>query len=225
MTRVSHETYLHVAGVVYVGLATNLALAAALSPLLIALLVVPDVSSGWPVLTLLAGALGAPALAAAATVFASFSADGTTTVLRTFARAWARSLRRAVPLGLGAAAVLVVLGVDAVVLAGTTWGALTLPLLAVVGLLAVAVAVLAVVGLAERPGARVRDVARPAVWLAVRRWPFTLLSLAVLGLLAAAVASRPALGLGLGAAPLLYVVWANSRWSMRPALGGARIAA
>ncbi|MCI2237298.1 hypothetical protein MO973_03820 [Paenibacillus sp. TRM 82003] len=220
----SHETYLHVAGVVYVALATNLALAAALGPLLAALVVVPDVRAGWPLLTVLAGGLGAPALAAAATVFASFSTDGTTTVLRTFARAWARSLRRAVPLGLGAGAVLVVLGVDAVVLAGTSWGALTLPLLTVVGLLTVAVAVLAAVGLAERPGARVRDLVRPAVWLAIRRWPFTLLSLAVLALLAAAVASRPALGLGLAAAPLLHVVWANSRWSLRPVPARVRIA-
>ncbi|WP_432492524.1 ferredoxin-NADPH reductase [Kineococcus auxinigenes] len=225
MNRVSHETYLHVAGVVYVALATNLALAVVLAPLLVAVLVVPDVTAGWPLLVLLTGALGAPALAAAAAVFSSFSTDGTTAVLRTFARSWARSLRRAVPLGSAAGAVLVVVGVDAVVLAGTTWGALTLPLLAVVALLAVAVAVLAAVQLAERPGARLRDVVRPSVWVAVRRWPFTLFSLAVLALLAAAVASRPALGLGLAAAPLLYVVWANSRWSVRPAPAGARIAA
>ena len=40
--------------------------------------------------------------------------------------------------------------------------------------------------------------------------------------LVARVAARPALGLGLGAAPLLYVVWANSRYALSPALDPAR---
>ena len=49
--------------------------------------------------------------------------------------------------------------------------------------------------------------------------PVTLLSLAVLGLLQTILASRPAIALGLAAAPLLYVVWANSRFTLRAALG------
>ncbi|WP_129337908.1 ferredoxin-NADPH reductase [Cellulomonas endophytica] len=219
MRRIDHETVLHATGLLHVGLATNLALAVALAPLLVLLAMVPDPTLGWPALVLLAGALAAPAFAGVAAVFAAVAADGPTTVLRTFARAWAGGLRRTVPLGLAAGAVLVVVGVDAVALAGTDLGAATLPLLVVVGALAVAVAVLALVALAERPAARVREVLRAAVWLAVRRWPFTLLSLVALLALAAAVATRPALGLGLAASPLLYVVWANSRWTLRPVLG------
>jgi hypothetical protein len=40
----------------------------------------------------------------------------------------------------------------------------------------------------------------------------------VLLLLIQIVADRPAIGLGLVASPLLYAVWANSRFSLRPAL-------
>lgn len=213
------ETWTRLSGTLYVGLATNVALTVVLAPLLVLLVVVPDLTTGWPLPVLLAGALGAPALTAAAATSGAHAATGSTAALRTFAAAWRRSLRRAVPLGLGTGAVLVVVGADAVVLAGTVVGALSLPLLGVVGALAVAVTVLAGVALAERPDARLRDVVRPAVWLGVRRWPSTLLSLAVLALLVAAVLTRPALGLGLAASPLLHVVWTDSRWALRAVLG------
>jgi len=77
---------------------------------------------------------------------------------------------------------------------------------------------LALVVLAERPGARVRDAGRVSVYLAVRHWYLTLPSLAVLAVLEALLATRPAIALGLAAAPLLYVVWANSRFTLRSAL-------
>jgi len=72
--------------------------------------------------------------------------------------------------------------------------------------------------LAERPTARLRDAGRASVYLAVRRWYFTGVSLVVLVLLVQVVAQKPALGLGILATPLLYVVWAGSRYSLRPAL-------
>jgi len=70
----------------------------------------------------------------------------------------------------------------------------------------------------ERPRARVRDLLRAALYLAARRWYLTVVSLLVLGLLCTLIAARPALGLGLAAAPLLYVVWANSRYALLPVL-------
>jgi hypothetical protein len=76
--------------------------------------------------------------------------------------------------------------------------------------------------LAERPAVRLRDALRASLYLAVRRWYLTALSLVVLVLLVQVVATRPAIGLGLVASPLLYVVWANSRFSLRPALDPAQ---
>ena len=75
---------------------------------------------------------------------------------------------------------------------------------------------------AERPAVRLRDALRASLYLAVRRWYLTALSLVVLVLLVQVVATRPAIGLGLVASPLLYVVWANSRFSLRPALDPAQ---
>ena len=84
-----------------------------------------------------------------------------------------------------------------------------------------AASLLALVVIAERPRARLRDALRVCLYLAVRYWYLTLLSMAVLALLQSLLASRPAIALGLAAAPLLYVVWANSRFALRSALGPA----
>ena len=75
------------------------------------------------------------------------------------------------------------------------------------------------------PNARPRGCATRcarALYLAVRRWYFTGVSLVVLVLLAQVIAVRPAIGLGLVATPLLYMVWAGSRYSLRPALDPRR---
>ena len=100
--------------------------------------------------------------------------------------------------------------------------AVAVPVLVTLAVLVVSTATLALVGVVERPRARVRDLLRAGLYLAVRRWYLTAVSLFVLGLLVALVAARPAVGLGLAAAPLLYVVWANSRYALSPALDAAR---
>lgn len=215
-----HDTYNQVFAAAYVALMTNLLLLVACLPFVVGL-VATDPARSWPLLALMAPPC-APALAAAFTVFASFSAEGSTGVVRTFAKAWRASLRSALAIGALATAGLVVLGVDARVVWPNRLGALAIPVIATLTILLLATATLALVAVAERPGARVRDLLRAALYLAVRRWYLTVVSLLVLGLLFALVAARPALGLGLAAAPLLYVVWANSRYTLRPALDPAR---
>jgi uncharacterized membrane protein YesL len=217
---VSHDTYNQVFATVYVALMTNLLLVVACLPFVVGL-VATDPTRSWPLLALVTPPCAA-ALAAAFAVFARFSAEGSTAVVRTFATAWRASLRRALSIGALATAGLIVLGVDARVVWPNRLGALAIPVIATLAVLVVATATLALVGVAERPGARVRDLLGAALYLAVRRWYLTVVSLLVLGLLVALVAARPALGLGLAAAPLLYVVWANSRYALRPALDPAR---
>ncbi len=212
----SHETYATVFSVAYLGLVTNALLALGLAPLL-AVLLTSDPASSWPLLAVLLP-LAAPALTAAFAVFSAYSADATIGVVRTFVRSWRASFRRAAAIGALAAAALVVLGVDAQGAGTRPAAAWAVPVLAVVALLVVATAVLALVALAEVPQARLRTVLRAALYLAARRWYLTVVSLAVLGLLGALLAAKPALAIGLATAPLLYVVWANSRYSLRPAL-------
>lgn len=214
--RSRHNTLSAVFDGVYVALVVNLLLVAGCLPL-VALAFTTDASRSWP-LYALAAPLCAPGLCGVFAVMSAYSAGDTGGVLRTFGRAWRATARPAMLWAAAATAVLVVLGVDAYAAWGHRAGALTLPILAMLTLLAVATALLGLVTIAERPAARLRDVARACVYLAVRRWYLTAASLLVLALLAQLFVTRPALALGLAAAPLLYVVWANSRFSLRPAL-------
>lgn len=219
VVRAPYEMYTQVFGTVYVALMTNLLLVVACLPFVVGLVATDPVRS-WPLLALVAP-LCAPAVAAAFAVFGAFSADGTTTVVRTFGGAWRRHLGRSLRIGALATGALVVLGVDVRAVSQNRWGAVAIPVFLTIAVLVVATATLGLAGAVARPEAPVRALLRAALYLAVRRWYLTAVSLLVLGLLASLVAARPALGLGLAVAPLLYVVWANSRFTLRPAIEAA----
>jgi uncharacterized membrane protein YesL len=219
--RISHDTLSTVLGAVHLGLLTNLLLVLATAPFTV-LLLGTDLARSWPLLVLIAPT-SVPALVAAGAVFADQGADG---VWRGFWRAWRRALRRGLLLGVLVTGALALVVLDVRFLMGRTAGAVLIPVLAVLGLLVAATAVHAVVALAEVPDAGLRTLLTWSGYLAVRRWYLTAVSLTVLGLLALFVLSRPALGLGVAAAPLLYAVWANCRYALRPALdrGGPAVA-
>jgi uncharacterized membrane protein YesL len=214
--RIRPDTIATAFDLAYLTLATNLLLALAASPVL-AVALTTDTGRSWPLLAL-AAPFATPGLCAAFAVFAAYGADRSTAVAATFARAWRSSFRPAAAVGALAAAALVVLGVDARAAWGRPAGAVAIPVLATLAVLVVATALHAVSALAARPSARVRDVLRAAVYLAVRHGPLSLLSIAVLVLLLTLFAARPALAVGLAAAPLLYVVWANTRYALRSVL-------
>ncbi len=215
--RIKHETLGAVFDLVYVALMTNLLLVVGCLPL-VAGLVTTDPARSWPLLALVAPPC-TPGVCAAFAVLSAFSGEGGNAVARTFVAAWRASLRRATALGALATAALVVLGVDARAAWGHPIGAAAIPVLVTAMLLVTATSLLALVVIAERPTVRLRDALRACLYLALRRWYLTAFSLAVLALLEALVASRPAIAFGLAAAPLLYVVWANSRFTLREALG------
>ncbi|WP_324851272.1 hypothetical protein [Actinocrinis sp.] len=215
--RIKHETLGTVFDLVYVALMTNLLLVVSCLPL-VAGLVATDPARSWPLLALVAP-LCAPGVCAAFAVLSAFSSTGNNAVARTFVAAWRASLRRAAALGALATAALVVLGVDARAAWGHAVGAAAIPMLITAMVLITATSLLALVVIAERPAVRLRDALRACLYLSLRRWYLTAFSLAVLALLEALAASRPAIAFGLAAAPLLYVVWANSRFTLREALG------
>lgn len=214
--RVSHEIYDKVFGALYLAMVGNLLVAVGCAPVLVVLFATNPART-WPLLVVMAPAC-VPALVAAFAMFAQFSEEGPTALARTFVLAWLRSFRRSVVLGAAGCLATAVLSVD-VTWAGRSHAfALAIPLLLVLDVLVVATTLLACVGLAERPDARVRDIARPAVYLAVRRWYLTVPSVLVVGLLLSVVAARPIIGLGFAVAPMLYAVWANSRFTLQPIL-------
>lgn len=210
------ETYEAIFGGVYAALAANILLMVGCSPLVAGLLAT-DPARSWPLLALVAP-LCAPAVVGVFAIMAGFSQDRAATPVRTFVRAWRAALRRSLAIGAMASGALVVLGVDIAWAWGRPAGAVVIPILAVLIVLAVCATMLSLVVLAERPAVRLRDALRASLYLAVRRWYLSAVSLVVLLLLMQVVATRPAIGLGLVTSPLLYVVWANSRFSLRPAL-------
>ncbi|MEV7972607.1 ferredoxin-NADPH reductase [Cellulomonas sp. NPDC089187] len=214
----SHELYELLFGTVYVGLMTNLLLVIAVLPA-VALLLFSDIAGTWPLLVL-ASPLLAPALTATFAVFADFSDHGSTTAVRTFARAWWRDLRRSLTLGAAVAAVVSIAAVNIRFLMSTSGGAgaMLIPIQAMLALIALATGLMALVGVPELRDLRLRDLLRAALYLAMRRWYLTVGAFVVLGLLGSLVIARPAIALGVAAAPLLFVVWGTLRFALRPLL-------
>jgi len=94
------------------------------------------------------------------------------------------------------------------------WGlvAVALPLAIVLMAVGIATACVAWVGFFSRPDLRRRFVVRGSVYLAVRHPGRSLVTLIALGVVAVAVWVQPIVGLGIVAAPALYVVWADSQY-------------
>jgi hypothetical protein len=213
----SQETYEKVFGMVYVGLMSNVLLAVSCAPLLLALAVVRDPFASWPFFVVLSG-FCAPALAG---VFGCFAALDERVVWRPFVAAYRRAFGRALAVWFAGAAVLVVLGLDAVVVSRTAWGPAVAPFFVTAAVLVVAtvVAVILVAATATAPGSgavRLRHLVWPCLVVVARRWYLALANVVVLGLAVAAVSVQPVAGLLVACAPLLYVVYGNTRAIVAP---------
>ncbi|QAY60251.1 DUF624 domain-containing protein [Microbacterium protaetiae] len=215
MKRISHDALSTTIGAVYLGLMTNLLLAVACAPMLL-LMITTDPVRSWPLLAVAVPLCG-PAVVAAFAAFADHRAGGVT-VVRTFVRAWLRAWRRPVVLGVAATALVVVALVDVKAVSTASFGIVVAPVLLVFVVLAATVALLGFAAFADAPGAPLRRVVKAALYFGVRRWYLTLVSLAVLGTQFAVFTSMPAIGIGLTAAPALYLAWANCRFSLSAVL-------
>ena len=218
MRRVSFEAFHGAFGLVYLMLVTNLLLAASAAPLA-ALALTTDPARSWPLLAA-AAAAAAPGAAAALRAFSEHAAGGAGPV-RAFARGYRDCWRPALAVGAFTAGTLTVLLVDVRTLAAAAAGVLLIPLFGVLSVLALGLGAVGLTVVAEAPSARLRDVLRASAYLAVRRWYLTAASLVAGGGQVALFTQAPAFALGLTAAPVLYVVWANSRYTLRPVLSVA----
>lgn len=216
MRHISHDTYGKIFGVTYLVLGTNALVLVAALPLVV-LLVTTDPMHSW-LLIILGGGLAAPAMTAAFTVF-RLSAAGSATVVRDFASGYRATWPKALVIGGMLSAAVVVLLVDMRVASGGAFATVATPTLSVLLLLTLATGLHAFVVLAERPRAHLRDILRSSMYFALRRWYLALVSLAALGVQTLLFTSAPAVAIGVTASGALYVVWANSRFALRPALG------
>lgn len=201
LARLPYET---VFNTVYAGLKVNLCLVAATLPLLLALAATAEPLAAWPFFTALAVLCG-PAAAGAFGAFAAFG-EGEHRIGRAFWNAYRARFGRALAAAAVAAALVIVLAVDFQLALGGPFGAVTPMLVLLIALAVAATTVLLATGAAWRPSALLS-----CAYLALRGWHLSLVNLAVLGTLASAVVAKPAIGLFLLPAPVLYVVWANTR--------------
>lgn len=215
MRRISHDMYAGVFNVVYLGVITNALLLLTCLPMVV-LLVTTDPMHSWPLLAA-AAPLCAPGIAAAFRVFREQAAGGNAPA-RAFWTGLRATWRKALAIGFLVTAVLLVVVVDLRMVAEATIGMLVGPVLFVLGLLALATTLLALVALAEEPTARLRDIVKAAAVLGTRRWYLTAVSLGALAAQVWLFASMPAIAMGITASAALYLAWANSRYSLRPVL-------
>lgn len=214
--------FLKISGVLYLGLMTNMLVALTSLPLLIVVMTT-NPQRTWPWVALCA-ILAVPALPAAFQVFALYSDEGERAVIRPFFVAWRRNLGRSLAIGAMLVGAVTILAVDIVwvmrhdATSGSQIGALAVPIFAILIVLCLFAGLGALVGLLDRPDAPLFDLLKASLYLMLRRWYLSLVSLAGGGVLIAIFAERPALGVGAVAAPLLYLVWANTRHALKPIL-------
>ncbi|MEU6431742.1 hypothetical protein ABZ860_38075 [Microbispora sp. NPDC046973] len=214
------ETYEKLFSTVYVGLMTNVLLAVTCAPLLAALAIVRDPLASWPFFAALSLPCG-PALAGAFGCFAGLG-EGSTDVLRAFRCSYRRAAPRALLLWAGGAAAVGVLAADVAAVAPTRWGPALVPFFLTVSALVVTVVLALLVLASDASGpVRLRPLVLPCLYLVVRRWYLSVLTIAVLGLVVAAVLLKPMAGVFLACSPLLYVVWATTRFVVAPILSSS----
>lgn len=222
MKRISHSTIATVIGVVYLALITNLLLIASCLPLVV-LLVTTDPALSWPLLAI-AAPFCAPGIAAAFRAFRE-NTDGDLGPIRAFIAGWRATWRKALALGVLVVAVAVVLLVDVRFFSDSPLSVVVVPALGVLTALTGAVALVGLVAISEAPQARLRDVIKAAAYLGLRRWYLTAFSIVAIIVQVALFTTLPAIALGVTAAPILYLAWANSRFTLRPVLDTEEVAA
>jgi uncharacterized membrane protein YesL len=212
------ETFGSIFGFVYTFLAGNFLLAAANAPLLAALALVEDPLAAWPFFLALSVTV-VPSLAGVFSAFRALGDDGTAVKpVAAFLRGYRRSFRRTAPLGLAAAAALMFLFVDLAIVQAMPAAAVLAPLIAVAAAAAACITVTVTAGLVLLPEARLKSLAKAAVYLSVRRWYLSLALLALIAIILGAVLVQPVLGVALAPAPLLFVIWSNTSWAYSTAL-------
>jgi uncharacterized membrane protein YesL len=205
-----------ITGTAYVVLMTNILVGIPVLPIVL-LYVTADLGLSWHALVAVVPLL-APLLTAAFGVLTRFSEDGETTVIRTFVATVKATFRSSLIVGLTATIILFMIVVDIGVVWSSRWGALVIPILAMLTVLVLITALTVLVALAVEPEAKLRLAWKASLALAVRRWYLSAMSLVVLAVFGGFAIMQPAFALGLALTPALYLVWANARFSLRPVL-------
>lgn len=214
-------TFEAVFGYVYTALAINAALIATNLPLAVALLLVPDPLISWPLFLLLSLTL-APSVAGAFAAMRAMRDDGPPRPLAEFWRGYRWAAWRSLVVGVATAAIVGVTLADLTAFAGTIWAPLLGPTLIVVAATSLAIAVVTLAGFALYPQVSARAIVKASIYLAIKRWYFSVMALALVGLSLAAVLVQPVFGAAFVPSVLLFAVWGNAHFSFTRLVEAAR---
>ena len=206
---------------VYTGLMVNVALIVANLPLAFFLFAVPDPLASWPFFLVLSLTI-APSVVGAFGCFLAMKDDGPPRPLLAFWRSYRRNAVRAFVVGLAAGLVVAVVLLDLAVLASNPFAPLIAPTFFVLGITALAVTIVALAGFALYRRASAWAIVKASVYLAIKRWYFSVMALVLVGLIAAAVLVQPILGAFLAPSLLLFAVWSNAHFSFVRLVEAAR---
>ena len=195
---------------VYTALMVNVCLVLANLPLVLFFIAVPDRFAYVPMLLLLSLTL-APSITAAFGCFRRMREESGTRPFVIFWRSYRTTFARSSVVGVATAALIAFLLIDCQLLAAISLAFVSS--LAMLGLVAVAVAVMSLAGFAWSDVARPRAIIRAAFYLAIKRWYFSLLTLVFAGLAVLIITVQPILGMFLAPSPLLFVIWSNAHYS------------
>lgn len=214
------ETFGSIFGFIYTFLAGNVLLAVANAPLVLCLALVADPAAAWPFFLALSVTI-APSLAGIFTAFKALNDDGGAVMpVAAFLRGYKRSFTRSAPLGLGAVALLLFLGVDLAIIQSMP-AAVLVPLIVVVAAVTVSLAVTAIAGVVLLPEAKLKSILKASLFLVIQRWYLSLAMLVLLGIIVSAAVLQPVLGIALAPAPLLFVIWSNATYAFHAVLRAA----
>ena len=214
------ETFGSIFGFIYTFLAGNVLLAVANAPLVLCLALVADPAAAWPFFLALSVTI-APSLAGIFTAFKALNDDGGAVMpVAAFLRGYKRSFTRSAPLGLGAVALLLFLGVDLAIIQSMP-AAVLVPLIVVVAAVTVSLAVTAIAGVVLLPEAKLKSILKASLFLVIQRWYLSLAMLVLLGIIVSAAVLQPILGIALAPAPLLFVIWSNATYAFHAVLRAA----
>ena len=201
--------FLAISGIFYVMLMTNILIAITAAPFWF-FAVFADVREVWPWAGL-TSILLAPALAGAYAVFRAFFLETSSTVIRTYFSAWWTSWKQLWPLALFFSGFFFVVAADLWAMNEWGYGAVALPVAAVLSIVGLATAAVTWVGVAARPDLDRLAIVKASLYLAIRKAGWSVFSVAILVMIACITWVKPAIGLGLVMCPGLCVVWSNSR--------------
>lgn len=212
----SYTTFESIFDAAYRCLAIGFLVALANTPILLFVQLVIAPLASWPLLFLLSLTLG-PSLAAGFWSFTQCQLTGDSKPVRFFFSGYRQTWRRALAIWALTVALLLFLFVDVLAVWGTQFAALLGPVFAVLALLGISTSIVSLAAISQPGhGLTVLATIKISAFLAVRKFPLTLVTLILLTAWVFISLAQPIIGLFLVSGFILYAIWSNSRGTLAP---------